>query len=154
MIRHQRGLLGLIEMIAIGVAALAVIGFLYAAWHGFENWIAAPRVEAQRAADQKINDASEFRAKTAEGSLGSCKDAIAAQSLQITAAQKAAGDAQAITSSMAKTARDALAGKADAQKALQAIAAAIPKAQACEVELTEADAIARKGAKDRRGVTP
>lgn len=152
--RYQRGLLALIEIIAIGVAALAVIGFLYAAWHGFENWVAAPRVEAQRQADQKVKDEDELRIRAAEGSLGNCKAALDTQAGQISAAQAEAGKAQAATAAMAKAARDALAGNAAAQASLRAMAAAAPQAQACEAELKQADDIGRPGALKRRGATP
>lgn len=156
--RYQRGLVGLIELLIYAGIALAVAGFAYAAWLGFENWVAAPRVKAavevQRQEDQKINDALEVRVKIAEGNYGSCTAALATQATQITKAQEEAGKAQAVTAQIAQTARAALAGNAAAQAQLAATAAALPKAQACEVELKEADAIGRPGALKRRGSTP
>lgn len=151
--RYQRGI-SLIGAAIAGVALLAVLGIATAAWHHFTGGYVDEGKQIQLEADQKVKDADELRVKAAEGGLGNCKAALETQAGQITAAQAEAGKAQAATAAMAKAARDALAGNAAAQASLRAMAAAAPQAQACEIELKQADDIGRPGALKRRGATP
>jgi nucleoid-associated protein YgaU len=148
-------------MISIIIYAILAAGAAFAAheaWTGFVDRVSAPRVQAQIAADQKVIDAAEARAKlaetnaaTANGNLDSCRQASQAQSEAFQswqeAAQKALGAAREARTAAAKAATAQAPYIAD----LQAKAAAAPKLQNCEAELKQATDVIREELKRRRG---
>ncbi|MEO8754845.1 MAG: hypothetical protein ABI624_19440 [Casimicrobiaceae bacterium] len=145
-------------LIIYAVGAVAGMGAGFAAWTGLKEHIAAPYVQAQIKADQKVVDKAGAAQKAAEderdhavSDTAACVKASANQSAEVKKWQDAAAR-------MAKAARDAqLQAQREASAAapkiaeLQARAAAAPKLMACEEELGKAKDVLRESLRARRG---
>lgn len=143
------------------IAAAAALGIAWKAWDGFKTSVAAPYVQAQIKADQKVVDKAGAAQKAAEderdharSDTASCVAASANQTAEVKKWQDAAAR-------MAKAARDAqLQAQREATAAapklaeLQARAAAAPKLMACEEELGKAKQVMRDALGARRGIPP
>ena len=160
--RHQRGLLGLFELL-MWVGGLAAAGVaLWGAWHGFVSWVSEDRVveaqDAQIAKDKDKVDKAEARATAAEANAAE-SDKRAANAN--TDKAKCISDAKAVTSGVnewkvkyialqaqVKAAAATGSKREDQQradlKAAQAVAAdQSKKVQTCEQERAAIDKFAR-----------
>lgn len=153
------GILTIIEL----VAAIAAIGFgivfVEKAWTGFKQGIAAPYIQAQVAADQKVVTKANEGQAAAEGERDHARadtaSCVAKADLQTKEVDKwkLAADRNAAA---AKEARTQAMREATAQAPriadLQAKAAAAPMLMACEVERDKAKNILRDQLRQKRGI--
>lgn len=147
------------SLVIYAVIAAAALGGAYMAWSGFKDHIGKPYAEAQRVADQQVVDKAERNAKAAEterdnarADTAQCNDRANAQSTQVERWQQIARanekDARDIKAKAQREATEAAPKIAD----LQAKAAAAPKLETCEVELSKAKDILRESLRARRAV--
>ncbi len=149
----------LVSLLIYGAIAAAVLGSLYAGVQGARHWIAAPFVQEQIEADQKVVNAANADAKSAQlerdhakEDSAQCQAISEKQNQAISVWQKIAVDNQkAAQQAREKASRDATAA-APRLADLQAKAGAAPKLEACEVELGKARAVLVDQLRARRGL--
>lgn len=147
----------LIELAVIGALIAGVMFGLHKAWDGFKQSVAAPYVEAQIKADQPKIDEAEAAQKAAESdrdtaraNFDGLKQSCDAQSVQIDAWKKIAGENAAKATKAKQQADKEAAAAAPYIASLQAKAAAAPQLESCQVELAKAKDTLREAIRQRR----
>lgn len=160
---NQRGGIAFDVIKAVAIAAVigTVLGGIYKAWTSFKEHVAAPYVQAQMAADQKVIDAANAKQKqaesdrdTARANFDKIKQTCDAQSAEV----KNWRDKANQNALEAARARDQARKQAQADlpriAQLQADASAKPKLMACEDRLKKIEADVDEGLRLRRGLPP
>lgn len=137
--------------IVIGLVLAGLISAVaWTSWSAFKDGIAAPYVQAQRDADQKVVDAAEARAKRAEAQAQAAAAASSAQSAAIAEAEARSSAAQekldATLDAYGKLVRSS---EARLEALRKRAATPSPDGRTCEQVVDEVDRILRDSARVR-----